>query len=415
MTEEEELQAALEASKRESEKAKSTSSPWSSVARPASPAAPKTQPAPVVINGSTATNNAAKPKPTGAEKASATLPSRPPNNPWGLGVPSASTAASTPPIESFTQSTSVPSMPSKSSNATMAHTPESAAQDATPSSEAYYSMHSQSETSQSPLDSLSEDDEDMPMVPLPSAAVKSVPTANRTISRPSDPEPMSSSDLHNKFAASVLEDDTAPTLKTHAPSMGLFPTAELLASASLSTSTHSSGLSSPVGTIFAQVPNQINAATVQQLQETLAAALQRISKLEQANEFLTTRMAQIIDASLQLEQRVIITASTNTSLQAQVQELRTTLNALVQPSLVSSNPDSGMYSSAYSPFFSGQPSFAPPSQRPATSGSVHPIGFPMPASIVSMPPGSVNLLTPQSIGSQGINSSGFAQNGAFVP
>lgn len=142
----------------------------------------------------------------------------------------------------------------------------------------------------------------------------------------------------------------------------------------MSTSTMSSGLSSPVTS-----SHNFNAAVTIQLHEMMA----RILKLESENQFVVSRMKDLVGAYAGVEQAVAIIANENNSLKAQLAELKTQVASSAAPTTPSaSNPlDTSSSLQFYSPFYS----------LPAYSGMpAPPLNSSLPSHFGTVPPQSMN-------------------------
>jgi hypothetical protein len=389
MTEDEEFRAALEESKRDADKATKAKQlqqqqQWSSVAKPATSTSIT-----IASNGHNTSATVVKPKATAAAsngpsfpKVASALPARSPTNPWATNptVPLKPTDPSPPP-----PATSITCSPiSTTSNGTTSTADAS----------------DDEETSS----------EEMFIVPIATRPSAILPTPVKPIARPINTEhSFTSNDIHNSIVSSVLDADISIPISKSQNSI-----TDHQSSSPISSNTQVSDTSSIVSFYGTNTNTMII-----QLQETLQNALTRISKLEQTNELLMTRMTRIVEASVHLEQSVSSTMAENNALKAQVTEIRTQMLLAQSPiSNPSNDPTAAFLASqgGYATFFQAQPygnpqRMQPPGQPIGSSpfslgtpnGSYNPtsISHGQSASIISTP----------HPGQQGINSAAFAANG----
>lgn len=322
MTEEEELRLALEESKKEAERVKLQATPqWSNAVRQTSSTH---QSAPNSANGSNTTPVKPKVPPTSTpvvanSSPKVSLPARSLTNPWGTqsaGTPNSysSVVASSKPTDNSSVSTGATqaTIPQKTINSAVTPSNAAVAPPIAESSESTPRTHNDEEDAEF-------DDDEMVLAPVASrpAAAVSTPTPVKPIARPTPTTQSYSSntDTYNSAPhASETQDSTSSGLENSRASSHNY---DATSTATMSTSTLSSGLSSPVP--------QASSNVTQQLQE----ALSRIAKLEHDNQLIVNRMNRILEASVQLEQTVSMIATENAQLKLQVAELKTQVQTAV--------------------------------------------------------------------------------------
>jgi len=395
MTEDEELQAALEASKKEAERAQKThqQQQWSGVAK--QPASTHNS---TVIGALQHNPVVVKPKSTavvqnvGATAKTAVLPPRSPTNPWATNhaAPTASTEL-------------VPALQvDKPSGA-----PDRLPQAPTAPEE----MPSDGEQQ------FSEEEDEMFMVPIATRLPPSISPSVKPIARPLQSEPSSSPNgISNIVVTSVLESEIAIQSRSPLPNDALSSLPH-----SIPVSAPSSGISSPVPFIS----STSSLASLQQLQDVLQTALLRIAKLEQDNERLASHVKLLIDNSTNLDHLVMSMHTENVVLKSQVAELRSKLLAPPSPlQTTSTDPTTAAYltsHNSYAAFFNPHPFSAPNHQtqhRPQTSQALasSPLTLGMPNSLFGPPTTAAGLSHTQAssmpqAAPHGLNSPAFTANG----
>lgn len=346
---------ALEESKKEADRVKhQTTSQWSTVARQTSSTQ---QSANQATKSATATPVKPKPAPIATPAAAnsspqVSLPGRSVTNPWGTQASGTSNTYSS--VVSASKPVESSAAPVVAPTATNVQTTTNSAAAAPGVS---YAAAAAASTQSTPREDEEEeeeefDDEEMVLVPItvraPSPAA--APTPVKPIARPTSTTQShtSTNDSYNSYNHnSEPNDGIYSHLDTSRTSGHNY---DATSSATMSTSTLSSGLSSPAP----QTPSNVT----QQLQD----ALSRIAKLEQDNQFIVNRMSRILEASVHLEQTVSTIAAENVQLKAQVADLNSQVKVLSaasnssQSNTQGSDPNSTILSPQYfQPFFSMPP------------------------------------------------------------
>lgn len=371
MTEDEELRLALEESKKEADRVKhQTTSQWSTVARQTSSTQ---QSANAGTTSATTTPVKPKPAPTATPVAANSspkvpLPSRSATNPWGTQASGTSNTYS-----SVVSASKPAESPAASAVAPTATNVQTTTNSATAAPGVSYAAAASASTQSTPRDDEEEeeeefDDDEMMLIPIAvrAPAPAAAPTPVKPIARPTSntQSHTSTNDTHNTSNPNSESNDGVFAL--HDNSRTSSHNYDATSTATMSTSTLSSGLSSPVP----QTPSNVT----QQLQE----ALSRIAKLEQDNQFIVTRMSRILEASVHLEQTVSMIAAENGQLKAQIADLNNQVKTLAAASNSSQSNTQGPDANAnmipsqyFSPFFPMSPYGGQGMGMPYASGPTH--------------------------------------------